>query len=100
MAEVMYNASKMIAAEFTNSTKMLTAEFASSTKLLIAAEMDRLEKKEKLMEELSKISNIDVIQKFKAAKKITDSNNLMVLFFGASDEEKKQLVDAILAGEI
>ncbi|KAK1389812.1 hypothetical protein POM88_017990 [Heracleum sosnowskyi] len=100
MAEVMYNASKMIAAEFANSTKMMAAEFASSTKLLIAAETDRLEKKEKLMEELSKISSIDIIQKFKAAKKIADSENLMVLFFGASDGEKKQLVDAILAGEI
>ncbi|KAK1385667.1 hypothetical protein POM88_023402 [Heracleum sosnowskyi] len=100
MAEVMYNASKMIATEFANSTKMMEIEFASSTKLLIAAETDRLEKKEKLMEELSKISNIDVIQKFKAAKKMADNENLMVLFFGASDEEKKQLVDAILAGEI
>ena len=100
MAEVMYNASKMIAAEFANSTKMMAAEFASSTKLLIAAETDRLEKKEKLMDELSKISDIDVVQRFKAAKKIADSENLMVLFFGASDAEKKQLVDAILAGEI
>ncbi|KAK1387478.1 hypothetical protein POM88_015656 [Heracleum sosnowskyi] len=101
MDEVMYNASKMIAAEFANSTKMMAAEFASSTKLLIAAETDRLEKKKKkLMEELSKISSIDIIQKFKAAKKIADSENLMVLFFGASDGEKKQLVDAILAGEI
>ncbi|XP_017225252.1 uncharacterized protein At2g29880-like [Daucus carota subsp. sativus] len=100
MAEVMYNASKMIAAEFANSTKVMAAEFASSTKLLIAAETDRLEKKEKLMDELSKISDIDVVQRFKAAKKIADSENLMVLFFGASDAEKKQLVDAILAGEI
>ncbi|KAK1388752.1 hypothetical protein POM88_016930 [Heracleum sosnowskyi] len=100
MAEVMYNASKMIATEFANSTKMMAAEFASSTKLLIAAETDRLEKKEKIMEELSKISNIDVIQKFKVAKKIADIKNLMVLFFGASYGEKKQLVDAILAGEI
>lgn len=65
----MYNASKMIAAEFANSTKIMAVKFASSTKLLIAAEMDRLEKKEKLMEELSKISGIDIIQTFKAAKK-------------------------------
>lgn len=100
MAEVMYNASKMIAAEFANSTKMMAAEFASSTKLLIAAETDRLEKKEKLMKEFSKISTIDVIQKFKAVKRIADSENLMVLFFGASDAEKQQLVDAILVGEI
>ena len=52
------------------------------------------------MDELSKISDIDVVQRFKAAKKIADSENLMVLFFGASDAEKKQLVDSILAGEI
>ncbi|KAK1386873.1 hypothetical protein POM88_015051 [Heracleum sosnowskyi] len=84
MAEVMYNASKMIEAEFANSTKMMVAEFASSTKLLIAAETDRLKKKEKLMQELLKISGIDVIQKFKAAKKIAHNKNLMVLFFGAS----------------
>ena len=40
------------------------------------------------------------MQKFKIAKKITDSENLMVLFFGASDVKKKQLVDVILASEI
>lgn len=100
MAEVMYKASKMIADEFANSTKVMAAEFANSTKLLIAAETDIMEKKEKLLEELSKISNIGVIQKFKAAKKIADSENLMVLFFGASAEEKKLLVEGILNGEI
>ncbi|KAK1378341.1 hypothetical protein POM88_025085 [Heracleum sosnowskyi] len=45
MAELMYNASEMITAEFANLTKIMAAEFASSTKLLIAAETDRLEKK-------------------------------------------------------
>ncbi|KAL8158463.1 hypothetical protein AgCh_002951 [Apium graveolens] len=100
MIEAMYNASKLIAAEFTSSTKVIAAEFASSTRLLIAAESQKLEKKEKLKEELSKISDIDVVKKFKVAKKIADSENLMVLFFGASDEEKKKLVDAIFSGEI
>ena len=80
MAEVMYNASKMIAAELGNSTKVMAAEFASSTKLLIAAATDRLEKKEKLMDVLSKISNIDVEQKFKAVKKIVHIENLMMFF--------------------
>ncbi|KAL8098071.1 hypothetical protein AgCh_031003 [Apium graveolens] len=78
MAKMMYNAFKTITAEFAISTKVMAAEFASSTKLLVAAETDRLEKKEKLRDELSKISDIDVVQRFKAAKKITDSENLMV----------------------
>ncbi|KAL1826225.1 hypothetical protein DCAR_0205378 [Daucus carota subsp. sativus] len=100
MVEVMYNAPKMIAAEFANSAKVVAAEFASSAMLLIAVETDRLEKKKKIMNELAKISNIDVVQRFNTAKKIADSENLMVLFFGASDAEKKQLVIAMLAGEI
>ncbi|XP_074333148.1 ABC transporter G family member 11-like [Apium graveolens] len=45
MIEAMYNASKLIAAEFVSSTKVIAAEFASSTRLLIAAESLKLEKK-------------------------------------------------------
>ncbi|KAL8089906.1 hypothetical protein AgCh_039390 [Apium graveolens] len=45
MIEAMYNASKLIVAEFASSTKVIAAEFASSKRLLIAAESQKLEKK-------------------------------------------------------
>lgn len=75
-------------------------QFEASTKLLIAAEEDMMLKKKQLNEELSKIPNLQVLQKLQVAKRIAKDEDLMILFFAAPDEEKIVFVDAILENKI
>ncbi|KAL1823236.1 hypothetical protein ACET3Z_010014 [Daucus carota] len=82
------------------STNRLTNQFEASTKLLIAAEEDMREKKKQLNQELSKIPELEVLQKLQVAKRIASDEDLMILFFEAPAAEKTVLVNAILNKEI
>ena len=75
-------------------------QFKASTRLPIAAEEDMMLKKKQLNEEISKIPGLEVLQKLQIAKKIAKDEDLMILFFAASAEEKSVFVKAILDNEI
>ncbi|KAL1823237.1 hypothetical protein ACET3Z_010015 [Daucus carota] len=93
------NADALLEAVYAASDR-LANQFEASTKLLIAAEEDMREKKKQLNQELSKIPELEVLQKLQVAKRIASDEDLMILFFEAPAVEKTVLVNAILNKEI
>ncbi|KAL1824868.1 hypothetical protein ACET3Z_011646 [Daucus carota] len=93
------NADALLEAVYAASDR-LANQFETSTKLLITAEEDMREKKKQLNQELSKISELEVLQKLQVAKRIANDEDLMILFFEAPAAEKTVLVNAILNKEI
>ncbi|WOH15436.1 hypothetical protein DCAR_0934977 [Daucus carota subsp. sativus] len=93
------NADALLEAVYAVSDR-LANQFEASTKLLIAAEEDMREKKKQLNQELSKIPELEVLQKLQVAKRIASDEDLMILFFEAPAAEKTVLLNAILNKEI
>nr|XP_017225205.1 PREDICTED: uncharacterized protein LOC108201433 [Daucus carota subsp. sativus] len=93
------NADALLEAVYAASDR-LANQFEASTKLLIAAEEDMREKKKQLNQELSKIPELEVLQKLQVAKRIASDEDLMILFFEAPAAEKTVLLNAILNKEI
>ena len=61
---------------------------------------DVFEAKKKINEELKKLHGIAMSERFKAASIITRDEDKTILFFTISNNEKQELVKAVLNGDI
>ena len=95
--------SKPIIQGITNAATVIANQIKASTEIFskaISVDLDMVEAKKKVDEEIKKLPGITTIERFKAVRDITKDDDKTIVFFSVTDDEKEEWVKAALNGEI
>ena len=87
----------------TNSATVIANQIKASTEIFskaISVDLDMVEAKKKVDEEIKKLLGITTSERFKAVRNITKDDDKTIVFFAVADDEKEEWVKAVLNGDI
>ena len=82
---------------------MIANQIKASTEIFskaISVDLDMVEAKKKVDEEIKKLPGITTIERFKVLRNITKDDDKILVFFSVADDEKEEWVKAVLNGDI